>query len=423
MPIRRAAVRHASRAPRHRVLTALGSAVAAVSGFVLVIGTSYALLTRSAADVQDIGMLIGPTSDAHEVGEEPEPTDFAAGEPLNILLMGSDERNGVNGEIGGEVTDGMRSDTTMIMHISGDRQRIDVVSIPRDLRVRISDCPMFDGSVERGWTAKFNTAFSNGGVNGNRAEAAACTMRTVTDLTGIDFDGHYVVVDFSGFIDMIDAIDGVPMCIPTDMYSRKAHLDLEAGPQVLDGETALAFARARTGEGLGDGTDLMRIDRQHELLTNTIRKALGMNLLTDIPELTQFLRAGAESLTLDPDLASIPQAIGLAYHLRSFDTSNLTFTTVPWQYAGDGSGDVVMVNWEAQEMFDRIIADEPLVDEEPEPSASPSATPDPTGSATPSTTTTPSISATPSATPSPTATEPTRETQADILASCQVAAE
>ena len=420
--------RHASRPVRHRALTALGSAVAAVMGFVMVAGTSYALLAQGAFDRQDIGMLTAPTDDAGEPVEEPEPTDFAAGEPINILMIGSDERNGENGEIGGFVADGMRGDTTMVMHISGDRQRIDVMSIPRDLRVRVSDCQLFDGSVVPGWTGKFNIAFANGGVNGNRAEAAACAMRTVTDLTGIDFNGHYVVVDFAGFIDMIDALDGIPMCIPQAMSSGKADLELDAGPQVLDGTTALAYARARTGIGLGDGTDLMRIDRQHELLTNTVRKALGMNLLTDVPELTQFVRAGAESLTLDEQLGSITNIAGLAYHLRGFETENLTFTTVPWAYAGDGSGDVVMRELEAQVMFDQLNSDLPLTDpDEPEAPDAPS-TPSPTPDASPGTSQSPAASGdptppvepttTPTASPAP--TEPLRETQEEILASCEV---
>ncbi|WP_084104928.1 LCP family protein [Demequina sp. NBRC 110056] len=420
MPTRRRALaRHASRAPRHRVLSTLASATAAILGFAVVAGASYLLLAQNSIERQDISQLVAPTDENGETVETPaEPTDFAAGEPINILLMGSDERNGENGDIGGRVAEGMRSDTTMIMHISGDRERIEVVSIPRDLRVRISDCQMFDGTVKKGWTAKFNTAFSLGGSNGNRAEAAACTMRTVSDLTGLDFNGHYVVVDFSGFIDMIDALDGVPMCIPNDMYSTKAKLDLEAGPQVLDGQTALAFARARTGQGLGDGTDLMRIDRQHELLTNTARKALGMNMLTDIQKLTQFVRAGTESITIDEQLGSITNMAGLAYHLRNFDTSNLVFETVPWQYAGDASGDVVMVQAEADEMFQRLVDDVPITD--PEPDTTATATPDAGPSAAPSATAEPSTPATSVPTPSPSATEPLRETQEDILASCAV---
>ena len=422
--------RHASRTAQRRVLSGIAAGAAAILGFTAVGGATYLQLTLGAFETHDVSSLLGPAPDSTVEAEDPEPTDFASGQPINIVLIGTDERNGENGDIGGRVAEGMRGDTTMVMHISADRSRIEVVSIPRDSRVRISDCQLYDGTTVKGWTGKFNIALANGGKNGNRGEAAACVMRTLTDLTGVDFNGHFMMVDFAGFQNMVDALDGIPMCIPHDMRSSKANLDLEAGPQVLDGETALAFARARTGSGLGDGTDLMRIDRQQALLTNTARKALGMNLMTDVPELTSFVRASAESLTMDSQLGSLDNIIGLAYSLRSFDTSNLVFETVPWQYAGDGSGDVLWREAEAAEMWQRIVDDEPIAPlfEPQEPAAGATDEPDAaTPASTESTGSTPtspaptatSSSAAPSSAPAVTQ-EPVRETEEDILAACEV---
>ncbi|WP_062131952.1 LCP family protein [Demequina aestuarii] len=404
--------RHASRAVHRRVLGTLAAASAAILGFAAVGGATYLQLTVGALETHDVSGLLGPGKNSTAEPVEEGPTNFAPGEPINIALIGTDERNGENGEIGGFVTEGMRGDTTMVMHISADRSRIDVVSIPRDSRVRVSDCQMFDGSTVKGWTGKFNIALANGGQNGNRGEAAACVMRTINDLTGVDFSGHFMMVDFSGFQNMVDSLGGIPMCIPQDMYSTKAKLDLEAGPQVLDGETALAYARARTGTGLGDGTDLMRIDRQQELLTNTARQVFGSNLLTDVPELTQFVRSAAESLTVDNELGSLNNIIGLAYSLRNFDTANLTFATVPWQYAGDGSGDVLWREAEAAAMWQSIVDDEPIViPEDDQESATAEPSPDPSAAGT--------TSPGPAITPQPTAS-PVRETQEDILDSCVV---
>ncbi|WP_144018529.1 LCP family protein [Demequina sp. NBRC 110051] len=421
----RSRARHGARTAHRRVLVGLASGVAALAGFALVYGGTSALLLQGSFETHDTSSLLASgEGETAVVGDS--PNDFAAGEPLNIVLIGTDERNGENAEIGGDVAGGMRGDTTMVMHISADRSRIDVVSIPRDSRVKISDCKMYDGSVVKGWTAKFNVALANGGKNGDRGEGAACVMQTIMDLTGVDLGGHFVMVDFSGFEDMVDAIKGVPMCITQDMTSKKAKLDLEAGAQVLDGETALAFARARTGTGLGgDGTDLARIERQQELLTNTARKVLGMNYLTDVSELTQFVRAGAESLSMDSEMGSLNNIIGLAYSLRNFETSNLNFYTVPWHYPGDGQGDVVWTEPEATAMWQAIIDDVPIESTDPtvenptaEPSAEPSVTASPDATA----------SAEPSATPSETATTPTpsvspsplRETQEEILEGCVI---
>lgn len=426
MAKRNKGARHGTTAPRHRVITGIVWATAAIAGFaVAYAGTNFYLLQNSIS-TQDVASLYNPNPDATGGAGDGPPKDGAAGYDVNILLMGSDVRDGENGEIGGVVA-GMRSDTVIVMHISADRERVDFMSIPRDSRVRVSDCTMFDGSTVRGWTGKFNIAFANGGKNGNAAEAAACTMQTVTDLTGIKLD-HYAVVDFAGFEDMIDAIDGVPMCIPNDISSKKAKLYLDAGPQVLDGETALAYARARTGAGLPEGTDLRRIDRQQELLMNVMRKALGMNLLTDVGGMTQFVKSGAEALTMDPQLGDLTYLLGLGYSLRGLDTNNITFATVPWAYAGDGQGDVVWTT-DADAMFASLVSDTPIVDPEAEPSVSPSpitvaaevsdsdadtaGTSDSGDEATAETKSTTPASPEPVVSPSP-----DRETQAEILASC-----
>ncbi|WP_061961701.1 LCP family protein [Demequina flava] len=368
----RSRARHGARKPSRGFLVGFLSTVTAVAGFGLVFGSAYWANTQNAIDRYDVAELASGTEGTVE--EAYVPTDFAADQAVNIVLIGTDERNDENADIGGDVADGMRGDTTMVLHVSADRERIDVVSIPRDSRVQISDCQLYDGSTVKGWTAKFNVALANGGINGDRGEAAACVMRTINDLTGVDTNGHFVMVDFAGFEDMVDAMDGVPMCIEQDMSSPKANLELAAGPQVLDGETALAFARARTGTGLGgDGSDLSRIDRQQELLTNLATKTLNSNVLTDLPKLTQLLKAGAESVSMDAQLGKIDNLVGFANSLRSFDAANLNFVTVPWRYAGDGSGDVLWDEPAATEMWEQLANDEPLtVVTGVEPSASPS---------------------------------------------------
>ncbi|WP_062384287.1 LCP family protein [Demequina iriomotensis] len=412
---RRARVRHATRVPSHRTFAALLGVVAAAAGFGTVFFETSLNRATDGITTVDVSALL-PSVTPSAVAEDEGLDDPSAGKAVNILLLGSDTRLGEdNQDLGKGDVGGMRNDTTMIAHISADRSRIELVSIPRDSRVAISDCKMLDGSTVRGWTGKFNIAFANGGSQGNVAEAAACVMTTIYDLTGLLVD-HYAVVDFSGFVDMVDAVDGVPMCIPNYVYSSKAHLELEAGAQVLDGETALAWARARTGTGLGDGTDLMRIERQQELLTNMARKVLGLNVLTDVTKGTKFVNALARSLTMDPELGDGHYLIGLAWSLRNFDTSNLYMATVPWQYAGDGSGDVLWTQPDAQEVFSALKSDQSLKDLlEPEPTASPSASPDASASAEPS------ASADPSESPEPTASPtPLRETEDDILADCVI---
>ncbi|MDN4478263.1 LCP family protein [Demequina sp. SYSU T00039] len=328
----------------------------AVLGFLAVYANTLVtqLDTTLTANAQDVDHIVGarPSKSA-------TPTDGAAGEPLTILLMGSDTRIGAgNQAVGGGDVEGMRNDTTILVHVSGDRTRIDAVSIPRDAQVEIPECTYLDGGTHPGGTGDFNIAFSNGGAQGNAAEAAACTIKTVEQLTGVYID-HYAVADFDGFIRMVDAIGGVPMCIPTRIVSREADLDLEAGPQILDGHEALGYARLRKAEVGGvSGSDLQRVTRQQQLLSQVARTVLAKNLLTDVGDLTQFVRAAAESLTMDPELADTSYIIGLAYALRGIDPGEITFATVPWQYTPDFL-DVELLP-EAEQMWDDIRNDRPL---------------------------------------------------------------
>jgi LCP family protein required for cell wall assembly len=308
---------------------------------------------QSNIDRHDIGDLLGdrPTTD----GEPPAPLDPAAGEPINIVVLGSDTRAGdVNAAYGMTPEGGQRSDTTMLAHISADRQRVEVVSIPRDSLVTIPACRMADGT----WTepredAMFNTAFSTGADGGDLGTAAACTIRTIEELSGVLVD-DFVIVDFAGFINVVDALGGVPMCLEEPMQDDRAHADLPAGPQVLDGRGALAFARARYS--LGDGSDISRIGRQQELVAAIAREALSKNLLTDMPKLYRFLDAATATLTTGSELGSIPTLSGLAYSLRGIDLESIVFETMPFEWAGDR----VRPAAEAEELWEALRADQPI---------------------------------------------------------------
>lgn len=316
------------------------------------------------------------SDEALSVVERPEvvvPEDPNAGMPLNIVLMGSDDRSGENAALGGEA-DGMRSDTTMIMHISADRTRVEVVSIPRDSIVDIPQCPTSSGELTPAWrNTRFNAAFSQGVTYGNDVESGAlCTMATIESLTDVRMDG-FVVVDFAGFKNMIDSLGGVEMCIPEEVYSAKAdHLRLMAGTQVLNGQQALQYARARTGQGLGDGSDINRIGRQQEMMAAIARSVLSQNLLTDAPKLIQFMNAATNSLTMSSKFASLTELPGLAYSLRNVRSDTITFMTVPW---GANPADPNTVLWtdEADLVWANMKADLPLTTPAGGASATPSA--------------------------------------------------
>ncbi|WP_165494957.1 LCP family protein [Actinomadura roseirufa] len=234
---------------------------------------------------------------------------------LNILMMGSDSRAGENSRYGTEV--GQRSDTTMLLHISPGGERAIGVSFPRDSMVNMPPCKKRKGGGVPAQFGMINAAFSNGGP--------ACTWRTIESLTKIHID-HYVEVDFAGFKRVVDALDGVEICVPKRIDDPKAELHLKAGPQVVHGDQALGYVRTRYV--LGDGSDLARIKRQQAFMASVVKKATDKGMLTDPGRTYSFLSAATKSIKVDDRLTlSVMQR--LAGSLRGMSAGKVRFVTVP----------------------------------------------------------------------------------------------
>lgn len=263
----------------------------------------------------------------------------------NILLLGSDNRGDGNGKYGQD-TGTQRSDTAILLHLAADRKTATAVSLPRDLMVHIPSCRRPDGSMSEAQFAQFNWAFEFGG--------AACTIRTVEKLTGVRVD-HHLVVDFSGFKKMVDAVGGVEVCVPHDVHDRDAHLDLKAGRHVLHGEDALGYVRAR--HGIGDGSDTQRIDRQQEFLASLVKEIDSTGVLLNPAKLYPLLDAATSSLTADPGLDSLRELYDLTQTLRRTPAGQVRFLTVPRQpYVQDPNRDE-LVQPEAEKLFTTLRED------------------------------------------------------------------
>ncbi|MBL0885883.1 LCP family protein [Myceligenerans sp. I2] len=304
--------------------------------------------------------------------EKATPTDPNAGEPLNLLLMGSDTREGENGKIGGNASDGARSDTTIILHVSGDRSRVDAISIPRDSTVDIPSCVTPDGSTTAPQHTKFNAAFAVGAlVGGDTASGALCAMQTVETLTGVFLDG-FMVIDFQGFQRMIDAVGGVELCIEEEINAPEANnLHLDPGVQTLHGAIALDYARAR--KGVGDGSDLGRIGRQQQFLAALVRTVMSADTLANPGKTLSFIDAVTSSMTMDDKTARLDNLTGLAYSLRNLGPGSVTFLTVPYATDPYNPNNVVWTS-DAALLWENLKQDRPLDDDPATASASPSAT-------------------------------------------------
>ncbi len=293
-------------------------------------------------------------------------------EALNVLAIGSDTREGANSVVGGD-SPGL-ADTTMVVHLSADNTWAAGVSIPRDSMVQMPDCVGADGVVVPGALRQFNAAYPIGGP--------ACVQRTVESLTGLRID-HFVVVDFVGFVDMVDAVGGVTVYIPEPISDPESAIYFEAGCQTLEGEQALDYVRVRKGVGGGNGSDIGRIERQQDFLASLIQKVTSSGVLFNPIELYGFLDAATTSVTTDPGIGSIRSMASLAVRVREVGLDSIEFTTVPHEVYPPDPNRVQWTQPEADTMWATLRADEPLT---PKPSATPSGggSGAPSGSAPPS---------------------------------------
>jgi LCP family protein required for cell wall assembly len=279
----------------------------------------------------------------------------AASGPRNILIVGSDSREGLApGEdfqgTGAEFVTGQRSDTIILAHLYGDDDAAQLISFPRDSWVPIPEwTDPATGETTPAHEAKINSAFFLGGP--------ALLVDTVEELSGLRID-HYVQVDFTGFKGMVDALGGVEVCLPQEAREPKSGIDLPAGRSTVEGEQALAFVRQRDGLPRGD---IDRIARQQQFMGAIVRKTLSAGTLANPFKLNGFLDAATESLQVDEHL-TIGGLRDLALRMRGFDSGGVIFSTVPVADAAgrrEGQSVVLLDETAAAALFEGLRRDVP----------------------------------------------------------------
>ena len=320
---------------------------AAILATVLVVSTSLVAYARWRTVYGSIKRVAVSSAD---LGKHRPPYTAA----LNILVLGSDSRAGSNGHGNASVITGARSDTVMLLHIAPGHQRADIISFPRDSMIPIYACAAdtkdgFPGQQAQSGLEPLNSSFAYGGP--------VCVWKTLEQLTNIRIE-HFVEVNFSGFQSIINDVGGVSVCLPTAINAPAAGLNLPAGKQVVTGAQALAFVRAR--EGVGDGSDLERIQRQQFFLDAVVQKLKSTNLLADPARILNVVSDAAKSMTVDSGLDPATM-LKIADSMRSLNSSAVDFVSVPnGLYAADPN----KVQWTqpaADQLFQAIATDKTVL--------------------------------------------------------------
>lgn len=338
-PHHRAGCRRGERGTRRKALLA---AVWIAAGILVLGGTGvgylYVKLNGNIKSV-DIDQALG--------GDRPEKAGDGS---ENILVLGSDTRSGSNKALGGGTDDGgARSDTAMIVHVHKGHKRASVVSIPRDTLVDRPECTDAKGVPHAAAGSMFNEAYSVGG--------AACAVKTVESITGIRMD-HYIEVDFAGFRKLIDDLGGVRLTTTKDIDDKSSHLALKAGTHTLDGRQALGLVRTR--HGVGDGSDLGRIQLQQAFVKALVNQVGHLGVLTDPTRLVGLADTATKAVTTDSDLASVRDLASFAGGLKDIGSAHMTMVTMPVRYDPADPNRVIMAKAEARLVWDALKNDRPI---------------------------------------------------------------
>ncbi|WP_443051262.1 LCP family protein [Streptomyces sp. NBC_00190] len=295
-----------------------------------------------------------------------------AGHGLNFLLVGTDGREKVSPEekrdyrLGGAPCH--CTDTIMLVHLSADRKRASVISLPRDSYAEIPEHQdLNSGKPHKGHPVKLNAAYAEGGPN--------LTVRTVENMTRVKID-HYLEVDFTSFMKTVDAVGGVEICTAKTMRDANTGLDLLPGTHRLTGGQALQYVRSRHVDG---ASDLGRMQRQQRFVAALIQQATGGGVLLNPVKFKQVSSTLLGSVRADTGFGS-EQMLALGQAMRDFTPSSSEFASVPVgdpSYPVKGIGSTV--KWDepkAAKLFEALRQDRPLAPARPgKPGGQPAAVP------------------------------------------------
>jgi LCP family protein required for cell wall assembly len=231
-------------------------------------------------------------------GEQPVATS-----DVNILLLGSDARD-EDVDYAGDAR-GNRSDTIMVMHIDGDREGVQIMSIPRDSWV----------DIEGHGKAKINAAMSFGGL--------PLATQTISDFIGAPIH-HVAIMDFEGFKALTDSVGGVVVDSEQE-FEIDGHTYTE-GANELSGEEALPFVRAR--KMFADG-DLQRIRNQQAFLTGLMDEIIAADTLGNPAKVAGMVRDFSPYMTVE---------------LRGMRSGDVKFFSAPISGAGTSSDGQAILN-------------------------------------------------------------------------------
>ena len=307
--------RRRASSPVRRLL--LGFGVLTVVLALAVTGGAWFLTDRYAGNVDRVANVFdGLDESERPAPSTPEGSAAAVADPVTFLLVGSDTRSEI---VDGELPD-QRSDAIMIARLSGDRQHVQVVSIPRDSWV---DIPGYGKN-------KINAAYAFGGPS--------LLIQTVENLTGVRID-HFAAISFNGLISMTDQLGGVDVQVAET--TTNGPYTFTAGLNHLDGDMARWYVGQRYDL---PGGDFDRVKRQQNYLRSMFGKLFDAGTFSSVDQIDSVLRAVTSSIAVDDSLSNTG-LLELVLSARTLTPGGMDFFTAPVLGTGtEGAASVVYLD-------------------------------------------------------------------------------
>ena len=337
-PVRRSTRPAATRPTRRRRILRL-------SGLLIVVTLLTSVGTYTWADTK-----LERDVDLGKLAARPSP-----GKGANYLIVGSDSRQGLSGKqlkdlhTGGSADAGRRTDSMILLHTGAHGTTM--MSLPRDSWVTIP--PYIRPETGKHYAAskdKLNAAFSRGGPE--------LLVRTIEHNTGLHI-GHYTEIGFAGFVGIVDAVGGVPMCLDKAVKDKKSGENLSKGCHTLDGRAALAFVRQRHQEAQGD---LGRGQNQQKFLAALSHKTATPGVLLNPSKVYPTMNAGLGTLIVDKNM-SLWNLTSLFEAMKSVSAGKGTRLHVPVSSLAFQTPKGSAVKWDAsraKKLFAELHNDQPV---------------------------------------------------------------
>jgi LCP family protein required for cell wall assembly len=299
-----------------------------VAVMLLAAGSVYGYVTWRFGQIKKISV---PAIAAAKKGKPAE----SPGSPMTILMVGSDSRAGLTGQDAKNLGNaaqvgGQRSDTIILIHIDPKTTQASILSIPRDLWVKIPG---------QKYSQRINTTFDTG---------PDLLVRAVQEDLGIPID-HYIEVNFNSFRQIVNAVGGVQEYFPTPARDDFSDLVIKsAGCVNLSGDQALQFVRSRHYEYYANGrwhfeaeSDLARIRRQQSFIKKMISKAQSTGLTNPL-KLNGIVAGVTTNLTVDKGFSQ-SLMLSLAKRFKSVSPTSIASSTLPADGATVQGNDVLLI--------------------------------------------------------------------------------